>query len=126
MTEILEHKHLIIRVEVTNPPHDPEWTKQWLREIVDKIGMKVCAGPISEHVDTIGNKGVTAVVIIETSHIAIHVWSEPDPALIQMDVYSCSSFNPQDIFDELKQFDPVKMEYKFLDREFGLVEIPLD
>jgi len=88
--------------------------------------MKICAGPISEHVDVVGNIGVTAVVVIETSHIAIHVWSEPNPALIQMDVYSCSSFNPQDIFDELKQFDPVKMEYKFLDRELGLVEIPID
>jgi len=124
--EIIEHKHLIIRTEVKNPPHDPEWTKAWLRDIVSKIGMKVCAGPISEHVDVIGNVGVTAVVIIETSHIAIHVWSEPDPALIQMDVYSCKSFDTKIIFDELKQFSPVKIEYKFLDRENGLVEIELD
>lgn len=122
---MLVHKHLIIRTEVNKPPHDPEWCIQWFRDLADKIGMKICAGPISEHVDVVGNVGVTVACIIETSHMAMHVWSEPDPALIQMDVYTCGPFDTQIIFDELQQFDPVKLEYKYLDREHGLVEIPL-
>lgn len=123
---ILVHKHLIIRAEVNNPPSDPEWVKEWLVEIVQKIGMLVCAGPIAKYVDVKGNAGVTGVVIIDTSHIAIHVWDEPDPALIQMDVYTCGEFNPNDIFEELKQFDPVHLEYKYLDREHELIEIDIN
>jgi len=37
-----------------------------------------------------GNQGLTSVTIIETSHIAVHVWDEVSPALMQMDVYSCA------------------------------------
>lgn len=119
----LVHKHLIIRATVNNAPRDPEWVKTWLEQVVEKIGMKVCAGPISAYVDMPGNRGLTAVVIIETSHIALHVWDEPDPQLMQFDVYTCGPFNPHDILEELMQFSPVNIDYKYLDRENGLVEI---
>ena len=33
------------------------------------------------------------VAIIETSHIAMHIWDEPKPALMQFDVYSCGEFD---------------------------------
>ena len=63
------------------------------------------------------------ICIIETSHIAMHVWDEPSPALIQLDVYTCGSLDINIIFEELKQFEPVKVEYKYLDREHGLNEV---
>jgi S-adenosylmethionine/arginine decarboxylase-like enzyme len=119
----LVHKHLIIRAEVDNAPRNEEWAVIWLREVVEKLGMKVCAGPIAKYVDMPGNKGLTAVVIIETSHIAIHCWDEPTPNLIQFDVYSCGEFDPKTILDELDKFGVRKVEYKFLDREHGLIEI---
>jgi S-adenosylmethionine/arginine decarboxylase-like enzyme len=128
----LVHKHLIIRAEVDNAPKDEEWVIDWLTAIVDKLNMKVCAGPIAKYVHMEGNRGLTAVVIIETSHIAIHCWDEPSPNLIQFDVYSCGEFDPRAILDELDQFGgepPLagavhnKVEYKFLDREHGLVEL---
>lgn len=117
---MLVHKHLIIRAEVKNAPTDSHWTVNWLKELVAKIGMKVCAGPISAYVDVPGNRGLTAVVIIETSHIALHCWDESNPHLMQFDVYTCGPFNPDEVFQELDQFDPIKVEYKYLDREFGL------
>lgn len=119
---MLVHKHLIIRAEVNNPPKNPSWCHQWMRELVEKIGMKICQGPIVSYVDVPGNRGLTGVVIIETSHIAMHVWDEPNPGLVQLDVYTCGPFEPNTIFEELKQFDPVKVEYKYLDREHGLEE----
>jgi len=119
----LVHKHLIIRAEVDNAPREKAWAEQWLKNLVEKIGMKVCAGPISEYVDMPGNRGLTAVVIIETSHIAIHCWDEQSPNLIQFDVYSCGELNPNLILEELQQFGVHKVEYKFLDREHGLVEL---
>jgi S-adenosylmethionine/arginine decarboxylase-like enzyme len=121
--KLLEHKHLIIRTEVNNPPRDEVWLQNWLTELVDKIGMKVCRGPITAYVDMPGNEGLTGVVVIETSHIAIHVWDAVEPALVQLDVYTCGALNKDIIFAELKQWDPVKIEWKYLDREFGLNEV---
>ena len=124
--KLLEHKHLIIRTEVNNPPRDEVWLQNWLTELVDKIGMKVCRGPITAYVDMPGNEGLTGVVVIETSHIAIHVWDAVEPALVQLDVYTCGALNKDIIFAELEQWDPVKIEWKYLDREFGLNEISID
>jgi S-adenosylmethionine/arginine decarboxylase-like enzyme len=119
----LVHKHLIIRAEVKKAPIDTHWTVEWLKELVAKIGMKVCAGPISAYVEMPGNRGLTAVVIIETSHIALHCWDECDPHLMQFDVYTCGPFDPNAVLKELDQFEPVKVEYKYLDREHELLEI---
>ena len=85
--------------------------------------MKVCQGPITAYVDVPGNKGITGVVIIETSHIALHVWDEAEPALVQLDVYTCGPFDKELIFKELEHWDPVKVEWKYLDREHGLHEV---
>lgn len=81
-------------------------------------------GPYTTYVKEKGNKGMTSVAIIETSHIALHIWDETNPGLMQLDVYSCADFSPQDVFDEVeKMFDTKKIEYKFLDREKELVEV---
>ena len=121
--KVLEHKHLIIRAEVKIPPTDEVWLHNWLKQLVEKIGMKVCRGPITAYVDMPGNEGLTGVIVIETSHIAIHVWDAVDPALVQLDVYTCSTLDKDIIFKELEQWNPTKVEYKYLDREFGLKEV---
>ena len=87
--------------------------------------MKICKGPITAYVDVKGNEGATGVVIIETSHVAIHVWDRQSPALVQLDVYTCGDFEPRKIFNALKEFEVKKLEYKYLDREHGLIEIPV-
>jgi len=120
---MLVHKHLIIRSEVENPPLSAEETKTWLKELVEKIGMKIVSGPHAAYVEKEGNKGVTGVVIIETSHCAIHVWDEVRPALLQLDVYTCSTLDIADVFAHMQVFKPHKVEYKFLDREFDLKEL---
>lgn len=118
-----EHKHLIIRAEVTAPPVDPIWATTWLTQLVQKIGMKILMGPYATYCNVPGNAGLTAAVIIETSHIVMHVWDEGEYGEIQFDVYTCSHLNPQDIFDEINQFGVVKLEYKYLNREKGLIEV---
>ena len=82
------------------------------------------AGPYTTYVNEKGNKGMTSVAIIETSHIALHIWDETNPGLMQLDVYSCADFEPDDVFEEVNlMFKTVKIEYKFLDREQELVEV---
>lgn len=117
---MLVHKHLIIRAEVENPPLSAETTVNWLKELVEKIGMKIVLGPFAAYVDKPGNEGVTGIVVIETSHCAIHVWDKQEKPLIQLDVYTCSTLTLDVVFEHFQVFKPTKVEYKFLDREFGL------
>lgn len=121
----LVHKHLIIRAEVNNTPKSTQWAHKWLTQLVEKIGMVICQGPITAYVNDEGNRGLTGVVVIETSHIALHCWDEETPGLLQLDVYTCAPFKESIIFEEIKQFDPVKIEYKYLDRQKNLTEIEI-
>ena len=117
MGKILEHKHLIVRAELNNPPQCGESIKEWMKILVETIDMNILMGPYAIYSDMVGNRGLTAVTIIETSHIAMHVWDEVDPALMQLDVYTCSTLNITDVFEALKVFEPTKVEYKYIDRE---------
>ena len=120
------HKHLIIRAEVGNPLKEEQLAIDWMNKLVNKIGMKVMMGPFAKYLDVEGNRGLTAVAIIETSHIALHVWDEDKPALLQLDVYTCGPLDPYDVVEALREFHPVKIEMKYLDRENKLIELPLE
>lgn len=117
---MLQHKHLIVRAEVQETPVDEEWANEWICDLTEHINMKILLGPYSKYLNVEGNRGLTVAAIIETSHIVMHTWDECDPAIIQLDLYSCGHLDPEKVFEKLKQFNPTKVEYKFLDRENGL------
>ncbi len=122
--KLLVHKHLIIRAEAKNPPMDVAVLRKWFQKFINEIGMKVMMGPYIKYSNMVGNRGITGAAIIETSHIVMHVWDEPNPALLQFDVYSCGEFDPETICEKIKKdFNTTKIEYKFLDREHDLKEI---
>ena len=123
-----QHKHLIVRADIGWCPQEEDLNKisDWIRSLIKKIDMKLLAGPYTTYVNEKDNKGMTSVAIIETSHIALHIWDEVSPGLMQLDVYSCADFNPPDVFDKANElFQTIKMEYKFLDREKELVEVKI-
>ena len=111
-----KHKHLIIRAEVNRPITSEKEIKKWLRNVVKKIDMKIIKGPYASYVSKEGNRGVTGVVMIETSHIAMHVWDETTPALVQCDVYSCAEFSSNEVLAEFVPMDVVKIDTMLLDR----------
>ena len=116
------HKHLIIRAEANRVPTDEEQLTEWLKDFIETINMKILMGPYVKYCKMEGNRGITGIAVIETSHIAIHVWDEPNPALMQIDVYSCAEFDVDEIAEKIKQdFDVVKLDYKYLNRETGLI-----
>jgi|TARA_B110000902_G_scaffold163512_1_gene186995 S-adenosylmethionine/arginine decarboxylase-like enzyme len=121
----LVHKHVIIRAEVLNPPTNETTTSNEVKVLIEDIGMKILMGPYAKYCTMEGNRGLTVATIIETSHVIIHVWDETDPALIQLDVYTCGVFDPNIVFDWLKKYNPTKIDFKYLDRENGLTEIKL-
>ena len=125
MTNILQHKHILIRAEVEDPPKDEDQATLWLKNLVKDINMKILIGPIAKYLDVPGNRGLTVAAIIETSHIVMHCWDECSPGLIQLDVYTCGAFDPKTVLDAIEQFKVVKIDYKYLDRESGFQELTL-
>ncbi len=123
---ILTHKHLIIRAEANKVPNKEITLLNWLKGFIASINMNILMGPYVKYCDMEGNRGITGIAVIETSHVAIHVWDEPYPALMQIDIYSCSEFDPYKIANKIKEdFDVVKLDYKYLNRETGLKPIRL-
>jgi len=94
----------------------------FLEKLVDRINMKIIKGPFASYVDKPGNRGLTAIVMIETSHIAFHIWDEEDPGLMQFDLYTCGELNlPQVLLALGENFNIISMEYNLFDREHGFV-----
>jgi S-adenosylmethionine/arginine decarboxylase-like enzyme len=112
-----QHKHLLVRAEVNKPIKEEKVLKKWLKDLVKIIEMKIIKGPFASYVEVPGNKGITGVVMIETSHIAIHIWDEPDPALVQLDVYSCANFSTHEVIMHTAIMEPTKIEHLFIDRD---------
>lgn len=116
------HKHLLVNAKVTNPMQSEEEAISFLTDLVNNIDMNIIKGPFASYVDKDGNKGLTAIVMIETSHIAFHIWDEVDPSLLQFDLYTCGVLDLDKVMDILnKNFNVVSMEYTLFDRENGFV-----
>jgi len=84
--------------------------------------MKIIKGPFASYVDKEGNKGLTAIVMIETSHIAFHIWDEVDPGLIQFDLYTCGQLELDKVIKIFKEtFNVIEFDYVLFDRENGFI-----
>ncbi len=117
---MLYHKHLLVNAKVKSPMKEESAAIAFLQDLVEKIDMKIIKGPFAAYVDKDGNKGLTAIVMIETSHIAFHIWDEVDPGLIQFDLYTCGQLELDRVISLFKEtFDVVNMDYVLFDRENG-------
>ena len=117
---MLFHKHLLVNAKVKNPMNTEEQGIEFLKDLVNQIDMKIIKGPFASYVDKDGNKGLTAIVMIETSHIAFHIWDEVDPGLIQFDLYTCGQLDLDRVMSIFKNtFDVQSLDYVLFDREHG-------
>lgn len=120
---MIYHKHLLINAKVKDPMDTEQQGIDFLRSLVESIDMKIIQGPFSSYVDKEGNKGLTAIVMIETSHIAFHIWDEPNPGLLQFDLYTCGTLDLDKVINKISSaFSIESMEYILFDRENGFVQ----
>lgn len=110
------HQHLLIKCWVSNPPKKEEELNEWFINLVEKVGMKVVAGPTSVYVTEPGNEGLTGTVTLATSHASIHIWDQETPSMIQFDIYSCKCFNLEQVLDCFKPFELIRAEWMMIDR----------
>jgi S-adenosylmethionine/arginine decarboxylase-like enzyme len=119
---MLFHKHLLVNAKINKPISSEEEGIDFLKSLVEKIDMKIIKGPFSSYVDKVGNKGLTGIVMIETSHIAFHIWDEPNPGILQFDLYTCGPLVKDQVLDFIKdKFEIVSLDYRLYDREVGFV-----
>lgn len=117
------HKHLMVNGITNTPPTSKRDLKKWLRKLVHDVGMYRIGGPFVRYVKAPGNKGLTAVVMIETSHIALHIWEESDQPYFRFDLYTCGPLNHASVIKSVAKFmDSPKMEWAAYDRERGFEE----
>ena len=109
---------------ITNtPPTSKRELKKWLRQLVHDIGMHRIGGPFVRYVKATGNKGLTAVVMIETSHIALHIWEEGEQPYFRFDLYTCGPLQHKEVVELVAKFmNSPKMEWTVYDREKGFEE----
>jgi len=118
--QMLQHKHILINAKVENPIKNTEDAVQFLTRLVYAVQMKIVKGPYASYVEAEGNRGVTAAVMIETSHIAFHIWDEKDPALLQFDLYTCGELDEDIVLQHIDSAMSIKsMDWVLFDREQG-------
>lgn len=118
----IHHKHMMVNAKVNNPIKTTEEAIEFLKNLVSRINMKIIQGPFASYVDVPGNRGLTAIVMIETSHIAFHIWDEQDPSMLQFDLYTCGWLIPYDVCKALEErFEVVSMDWVLYDRQNGFV-----
>lgn len=114
------HKHLLVNAKVNNSVMSEAQGIAFLTNLVEKIDMKIIKGPFASYVNVEGNRGLTGIVMIETSHIAFHIWDEVRPGLVQFDLYTCGQLELDKVVSIFKDtFDVVSMDYVLFDRENG-------
>ena len=120
------HLHLLVKGYINNPPQSETVLNQWFKELVNKVGMVVVAGPTSVYVDEPGNEGITGTVTLATSHASIHVWDAIHPSMFQFDLYSCSDFTPEQVLNHINEhFNLQSATWQFIDRndmDFKLID----
>jgi S-adenosylmethionine/arginine decarboxylase-like enzyme len=111
---------------ITNPPKSEETLNVWFRQLVNKVGMVVVAGPTSVYVNEHGNEGITGTVTLATSHASIHVWDALELPMFQFDLYSCSDFTPEQVLNHIDEnFSLQSATWQFIDRnsdDFKLID----
>jgi S-adenosylmethionine/arginine decarboxylase-like enzyme len=120
----VNHLQQIIIGQVTKPPTDVDAVKQFMCDLVESIGMKRLIEPQAVYVEAVGNRGMTSCVLIETSHIAWHVWDEQTPGLLQFDLYTCGDLIAEQVLEIVKEFFGLtKYSVKVFDRAQEFTQI---
>jgi S-adenosylmethionine/arginine decarboxylase-like enzyme len=118
----MDHHHLIVQAWVRRPLVEPAAGIRWITEVLDKLGMTLMLPPQAAYSESSGNRGLTVLAAITTSHISLHFWDELQPAELQLDVYSCKAYRKETVFEAIReQFAPISIRYKFIDRQRSLI-----
>ena len=123
MNPLLKHNHYILRATVENTQQlaDIDKTKIFLESVVAELDMQILIPAQVAYCDIENNRGITGLIGLTTSHIALHLWDEVSPAIIQLDVYTCSALDIAKLQDYISTwFNILEQDFLLIDREKSL------
>ncbi len=122
MAKAVKHLQIIVsaRVNWFFKADEQDHFEAWIRDVIDRQGMEIMAGPTSCHLDEPGLEGWSGNALIKTSDVAVHVWDAEDPIRLEFDMYTCGDLNELAIFQDLMLFGAQRMHILILDRENGI------
>jgi len=75
--------------------------RKFVEKIAETIGMRILAGPIlAQGIEQ--NPGLSAVAIVDFSHISVHTFTNFNETLI--DVFSCKEYDRERVLQVCKEF----------------------
>lgn len=95
--------YFVTGIECRRSLSEEDTIKQFLRDLVRATGMTILAGPLVgyEYGDE-AHSGISGVVILCESHVAIHTYCKIGAAFI--DIFSCKYFSEDAIAPVLKEY----------------------
>lgn len=97
--------HLTMRIAniERNSALDGSGIGEFLKSLVQRVNMRVLAGPLVVEEQGVPEKrGWSGVVILYESHAAIHSYPELGEAFV--DIFSCKEFNVKDVTDTMTSY----------------------
>lgn len=113
-----DHRHILGTVFVANPPKTAAEGEQWLRALIDRVGMEILMDAQAVACQDLGNEGITGTAALTTSHASFHSWDKVSGhAFINFDLYSCKPFKSEDVISLLDEsFEVISGNYVVIDR----------
>ena len=120
----LNHIHLILTAWVSDSPMTTDEGIAWLRSLVTLIDMQILLNAQAIYCEDLGNEGVTGLVGLTTSHASFHSWHDVPRPFVNLDIYSCKTFDVSKVIEFVKDtFMMTEYSYLLIDRENGKNEI---
>ncbi len=131
----IQHHHFLLRMELKSCPSDKDkkQAEELLKKIIRDIRMKPLDTPRIYYMKRpVLNEGLTAIMPIQTSHIAFHFWNNPDSAilksseskcLLEFDIYTCGSLTVRDVQKVIRHltcYTPTRVDATILNRQVSL------
>ncbi len=131
----IQHIHFLLRMETVTCPSaaEKEQAGLMIHNIIRDIDMVPLDTPRIYYMKhPVYNEGLTAIMPIQTSHIAFHFWKNPDPkilksseskCLLEFDIYTCGSLNTKQVQKVLRYltcYHPTRVDATILNRKWSL------
>lgn len=124
MSNTMIHRHLIVNGQIANPPNSARDGESWLYQLINHLEMTVLIKPRGAYESSEGNRGVTVLAGITTSHIACHFWDEISPPTFNLDIYSCQIVDPNSVREFVDNtLNLISGSYIILDRTMTPSEV---
>lgn len=131
----IQHHHLLLRMELETCPEkkDKREVTDIMESMLNDLNMKALSKPHIYYVTTPHcNEGLTAIIPIQTSHLAFHFWKYPDAdilhndrsrCLLELDIYTCGALSMkhvQDVVAHLTPYRPTHADLHLFNRKTSL------